>query len=147
MKFVDRVCDICRARSKQTAWIKASNNKLKRKPNECGQMSPYYLPFSMRRNDFFNWEIQAKPTKKNHATNKTDDYYIDDTWSMDFLDLNYYGPKYNKSLRLISVVIDSSSKFGWTNPLKKKKPPTKRDSVENILETSKSKRKLIEGDD
>ena len=32
-------------------------------------------------------EIYSKPPKKNYPTNKTDVYHIDDTWSLDILNL------------------------------------------------------------
>ena len=32
-------------------------------------------------------EIYSKPPEKNYSTNKTDVYHIDDTWSLDILDL------------------------------------------------------------
>ena len=37
--------------------------------------------------------------KKNYTTNKTDFYHTDDTWGMDLLDLNDYGPKKIKNYR------------------------------------------------
>ena len=43
-------------------------------------------------------EIYSKGTKKNYLTNKTDVYHIDDIWSIDILDLKYYGPENNKRL-------------------------------------------------
>ena len=36
-------------------------------------------------------EISSKPPKKNHPTNKTDVYQIDDNWSSDVLDFKDYG--------------------------------------------------------
>ena len=64
-------------------------------------------------------EIYSKLPKKNYATNKTDVYHIDDTWSLDILDLKDYGPKNNRNYRYVLVVIDNFSKFGLTVPLKK----------------------------
>ena len=37
--------------------------------------------------------MYATPPKKKDATNKNDVIYIDDTWSMDLLDLNDYDEK------------------------------------------------------
>ena len=91
-------------------------------------------------------EIYSKPPKKNYATNKTDVYHIDDTWSLDILDLKDYGPKINRSYRYVLVTIDNFSKFGWTVPLKNKNAQTKKDSFENILLSSKRKPNLIESD-
>ena len=91
-------------------------------------------------------EIYSKGPKKNHATNKTDVYYIDDTWSLDILDLKDYGPKNNKGYRYVLVVLDNFSKFGWTVPLKNKNAQTIKDSFENIIISSKRKPNLIESD-
>ena len=65
-------------------------------------------------------EIYSKPPKKYYTTNKTDVYHIDDTWSLDILDLNDYGPENSRGYRFVLVTIDNFSKFGWTIPLKKK---------------------------
>ena len=91
-------------------------------------------------------EIYSKPPKKYYITNKTNVYYIDDIWSLDILDLKDYGPKNNKGYRYVLVVIDNFSKFGWTVPLKNKNAQTIKDSLENILLSSKRKPSLIETD-
>ena len=91
-------------------------------------------------------EIYSKGPKRNYATNKTDVYHIDDTWSLDILDLKDYGPKNNKGYRYVLVVLDNFSKFGWTVPLKNKKAQTIKDSFENILINSKRSPNLIETD-
>ena len=91
-------------------------------------------------------EIYSKPPKKNYITNKTDVFYIDDTWSLDILDLKDYGPENNRGYRYILVVIDNFSKFGWTSPLKNKNAQTIKDSFENILINSKRKPNLVESD-
>ena len=65
-------------------------------------------------------EIYSKPPMRNYPTNKTMIKSVDETWSSDFLDMNDYGPKNNRSYRYIFVVIDNYSKFGWTIPLKNK---------------------------
>ena len=44
-------------------------------------------------------EIYSKPPKKYYNTNKTNLYYIDDTWSLDILDLKDYDPKNNRGYR------------------------------------------------
>ena len=64
----------------------------------------------------FKNEIYSKGSKRNYATNKTDVYHIDDTWSLDILDLEDYGPENNKNYRYVLVVNDNFSKFGWTVP-------------------------------
>ena len=89
-------------------------------------------------------EIYSKPPKKDHATNKTDVYHIDDIWSLDSLDLKDYGPENNRGHRYVLVIIDNLSKFGWTVPLKNAQ--TVKDSFKNILLSSKRKPNLIETD-
>ena len=91
-------------------------------------------------------EIYSKLTKKYCPTNKTDVYHIDDIWSFDILDLKDYGPRNNKGYRYVLVIIDNSSKFGWTVPLKNKNAQNIGDSVENIIICSKRKPGLIESD-
>ena len=94
-------------------------------------------------------EIYSKPSKKNYQTNKTDVFYIDDIWSLDILDLNHYdcGPENNRGYRYILVIIDNSSKIGWTAPLKNKSAQkTIKDSFENTLINSQRKPNFIESD-
>ena len=91
-------------------------------------------------------EIYSKPPKKYYATNKTDVYHIDDTWSLDILDLKDYGPENNRGYRYVLVIIDKFSKYGWTVPLKNKNALTIKDSFENILISSKRQPNLIESD-
>ena len=91
-------------------------------------------------------EIYSKPPKKYYPTNKTDVCHIDDTWSLDILDLKDYGPENNKGYRYVLVTIDNFSKYGWTIPLKNKKAQTIRNSFEDILISSKRKPNLIESD-
>ena len=81
---------------------------------------------TQKNNKIFINEIYSKPPKKNYATNKTDVYHIDDTWSLDILDLKDYGPRNNKSYRYVLVIIDNFSKFGCTVPLKKNCSNNKR---------------------
>ena len=91
-------------------------------------------------------EIYSKPPKKYYATNKTDVYFIDDIWSLDILDLKDYGPENNRGYRYVLVTIDNFSKYGWTVPLKNKNARTIKDSLENILLSSKRSPNLIETD-
>ena len=88
-------------------------------------------------------EIYSKGPKKNYATNKTDVYHIDNTWSLDILDVKDYGPENNRGYRYVLVTIDNFSKFGWTIPLKNKNAQTMK-IFENILLGSKRKPNLIE---
>ena len=73
-------------------------------------------------------EIYSKPPKRYYATNKTDVYHIDDTWSLDILDLKDYDSKNNKGYRYVLVVLDNFSKYGWTISLKNKNAQTIKDS-------------------
>ena len=91
-------------------------------------------------------EIYSKPSKRKYNTNKTDVDHINDTWSLDILDLKDYGPENNRGYRYVLVTIDNFSKFGWTTPLKNKNALTIKDSFENILINSKRKPNLIESD-
>ena len=91
-------------------------------------------------------ELYSKAPKKNHNTNKTDVYYIDDIWSLDILDLKDYGPENIRGYRYVLVIIDNFSKFGWTVPLKKRNALTIKYYFENILVSSKRKPNLIESD-
>ena len=95
--------------------------------------------------ELFINEIYSKPPKKNYVTNKTDVYHNDDILSLDILDLKDYGHKNNRGYRYVLVIIDNFSKFGWTFPIKKN-AITIKDSVENILISSKRKPNLIESD-
>ena len=89
-------------------------------------------------------EIYSKPPKKYYSTNKTDVYHIDDTWSLDILDLKDYGPENNRGYRYVLVIIDNFSKFGWTVPLKNENSQTIKDSFESILLNSTRSPNLIE---
>ena len=91
-------------------------------------------------------KIYSKPPKKNYAANKTDVYQIDDSWSLDILDLKDYGPENNRGHRYVLVITDNFSKFGWTIPLKNKNAQTIKDSFGNILLGSKRQPNLIESD-
>ena len=91
-------------------------------------------------------EIYSRPPRRYYATNQTDVYHIDDTWSLDILDLKDYGPENNRGYRYVLVIIDNFSKFFWTIPLKNKNAQTIKDSFENILINSKRKPNLIESD-
>ena len=91
-------------------------------------------------------EVYSKPPKKNYPTNKTDVYYIDESWSLDILDLEDYGPENNRGYRYVLGTIDNFSKYGWTVPIKNKNAQTIKDSFENIIMSSKRKPKSIESD-
>ena len=83
-------------------------------------------------------EIYSKPPKKKYATNKTDNYNIEDIWSFDISDLKDYCPENNRGYINVLVVTDNFSKFGWRDPLKNKSAQTITNSFENILISSKN---------
>ena len=91
-------------------------------------------------------EIYSKPPKKSYLTNKRDVYHIDDILSSDILDPNDYGPENNRGYRYVLVIMDNFSKYGWTVPLKNKNAQTIKDSLENILISSKRKPNIFESD-
>ena len=91
-------------------------------------------------------EIYSKPPKKYYPTSKTDVHHVDDTWSLDILDLKDYAPENNRGYRYVLVNIDNFSKFGWTIPLENKNVQSIKNSFENILISSKRKPNLIESD-
>ena len=64
-------------------------------------------------------ELLACPPKNKYATNKTELFYIDDSWSMDLLDLNNFGLKPKKSYRIILVLVAVLPKIEDSNLEKK----------------------------
>ena len=103
-------------------------------------------------------EIYSRGPKKNYDTNKTDVYHIDDTWSLDILDLKDYGPENNRGYRYVLVIIDNFSKFGWTIRLKNKNSQTKKNffdksnkikpkfQINNLVMTADLKKTFSKGD-
>ena len=65
-------------------------------------------------------EICSKPAKRKHITNPADVFRIDDTWSLEKLDLEDYGLRNIRDYRYVLVVIDNFPKVGWTVLAKKK---------------------------
>ena len=91
---------------------------------------------------FFIIEIYSKPPKKYYLTNKTDVCHIDDTWSLDILDLKDYGSENNRGYRSVFVIIDNFSKFGWTIPLKNKNSRTNKKLFRKYFNKLKKKTKF-----
>ena len=92
-------------------------------------------------------EIYFKPPLKNFESNKTIVKNIDETWSIDLLDMSDYGISNNNGFRDIFIIIDNFSKFAFTIPLKNKYAQTVTTEFSNIINKSKRKPKLIETDD
>ena len=90
----------------------------------------------MQSDKVFVDETSSLPPKKNCVSKKIDVCCIDETWSMDFLDLGDYQPKNVKSNTQIFVVIDKFCNFGWT-VLLKKNFVTQLDSFEHIRISAK----------
>ena len=58
---------------------------------------------------------------------------------MDLLDVIVYSPTVKKSYRNILVVIQNCSKCGWTVRMKKENAQAKKNSSENLLNSSRLK--------
>ena len=56
---------------------------------------------------FFENQNYSKPPKNIFSTNKTNVHHINDSWSLDDLDLKDYGPEKFKGYRYVLVVSDS----------------------------------------
>ena len=91
--------------------------------------------------------IYSKPLKTYYPTKKINVYHIDDSWSLDILDLKVYDPENNRGHRYVLVIIDSISRYGWTIPLKNKNAQLIKVSFETILISSKRKPNLIESEE
>ena len=51
----------------------------------------------MRRSGFSKYDVYSEPPWKNYVTKDADVFHIDDTCSMDLLDMNSFGPESEKS--------------------------------------------------
>ena len=67
--------------------------------------------------DLYLNKICSKPAKENYDTNKTVGAHIDNTWSLDFLDMIDYGIKNIKGYRYVLVVIVNFSEYGFGFPM------------------------------
>ena len=79
---------------------------------------------TQRTNEKFIDENYFKAPKKTTPLTKTDVFHINDTRTLDILDLKDYGLESNRGYRYVLVVIDKISKYGSTVPLKNKKAQT-----------------------
>ena len=77
-------------------------------------------------------EMYSKPPKKKYATNQTNFYHTDDTWSFDLPDLKDYVPEKCRGYRYVLLMKDKFSRFGWTLPLKNKDAQSINNSFDNI---------------
>ena len=78
---------------------------------------------------FFNNKLQkqliilstkfALKDRKRIRTQKTNIYFIDNTWSLDVLELKDYGLENNRGYINAPVILDDFGKFGWAIPFKK----------------------------
>ena len=91
-------------------------------------------------------EINSKPPKKIHLTNKIVYKHIDEIWSIDLADMIDYNISNNKGYRYIFIVIDNFSKYLWAIALKNKYSQTITNEFSNVLTTSKRKPLKIESD-
>ena len=56
-------------------------------------------------------EIYSKSPKMNYATNKTNVFHIQDSRSLDILELKDYGPEKIRSYRYVLLIFDNFSNF------------------------------------
>lgn len=70
---------------------------------------------------------------------------VDDSWQADLMDFQKYS-QFNKGYKYVLVVIDTLSKYVWTNPLKSKDKINVTNAMENILLNSSRKPKNLQTD-
>ena len=87
---------------------------------------------TQRKNRIFVDEICSKALKNENCTNKTVFHHIDDTFSLDILDVKDYGAENNRDNSYVLVATDNFSKLGWIVSLGKNAQTIKH-SLENIL--------------
>ena len=92
-------------------------------------------------------EAHSPSLEKNSETNKTMIKSIDDSWSLDLLNISDFGPKSNRGYRYVLVVIDNFSKLGWTIPLKNNYTQSITDTFSKIIKSSNRKPNLLKTDD
>ena len=90
--------------------------------------------------------IYSEQPEKFYILSKTDLYSIDNTWSLDKIDLKGFGPEKSRGFRYVVLITDVISNFGCTLPIKKKNAQNKKDSFEKIPIASQRPRKLNESD-
>ena len=78
-------------------------------------------------------ENYAKQPKRKDATNKTFDHQNDDAWNLGSLIISDYVREVIRGCRIMLVVIDKFSKFGWTARLKKRNAQIITKSFKNIF--------------
>ena len=100
----------------------------------------------MKQSKLLLMEFIGNGPKKVMSQKRTDNYFIDNTWRLDILDLKDYGSENKRGYRYFSVLIDNFSRFGWTIPSKIKNAQTRTNSSKNVLITSERKPNLIETD-
>ena len=83
--------------------------------------------------------IYSKGPKKNYPTNKIVYKGIDDTWSIDLIQMDDYGVKNNDNYKYILTIIDNFSKFAWCIPLQNKYGQTLTDEFSNYYQKIKKK--------
>ena len=81
--------------------------------------------------------IYCKPPEKIYETNKIIYNQIDETWSIDLVDMIDYKTSIKKRFRYIFIIIDIFSKFSWCGRLKIKNSQKVTQEFSNIPSTSK----------
>ena len=103
------------------------------------------MPKKNKIKTFIN-EIYSTPPKKNYETNKIIYYHIDETWSINLVDLTDNKASNKKGFRYIFIIIDNFSKHLWAIPLKTKYSQTTTNEFSIILTTSKRRPLKLKSD-
>ena len=72
-------------------------------------------------------------------------YEIDEQWQADLVDLSKLSKK-NSGYKFILVIIDILSKYVWLRPLKSKKGSELKEAIEDVLEKSGRKPRILQSD-
>ena len=103
------------------------------------------MPKKNKIKTFIN-EIYSTPPKKNYETNKIIYHHIDETWSINLVDLTDNKVSNKKGFRYIFIIIDNFSKHLWAIPLKTKYSQTTTNEFSIILTTSKRRPLKLKSD-
>lgn len=82
-----------------------------------------------------------KPARRNFKRRRVIIKGLDDLWQADLADFKLYARE-NRGYKYILIVIDSFSKYLWTEPLKTKSASEVKDAMTKILKQGRSPRNL-----
>ena len=63
-------------------------------------------------------KISSNALRAKYFTSKTKIYRIDETWSLEVLDVNEHGPENSRGFGYVLAVIDTFRRFGWIVAIK-----------------------------